>query len=105
MWISGSVHLTVKDGRKRIEISNLSEVQSPGLPKGPEVNAALADPTSMLRREVEKVWNNGGEINIGRMRVMNGGGAYTLPADMLDLTCEDGLQRRPLGQTQPEARR
>lgn len=90
MWISGSVHLAVKDGRRHIEIASLSVMQSPGLPKGPEVNAPLADPDSTLRREVMRVWNEGGEIEIGRMRVMNGGGAYTLPANMLDLTCEDG---------------
>lgn len=91
MWISGNVVLFVKpDGSKMVTIEGLNAHQSPGLPKGPEVNAALADPTSTLRREVKKVWNEGGEIEIGQMRVLNGGGAYTLPANMLDLTCEDG---------------
>lgn len=90
MWFSGKVTLNTEEGRRTISVVDVVSRNTNGLPKGTEVNADLADPHSALRREVEAVWHGSGQITIGTMRVLNGGGAYSLPANLLDLSCEDG---------------
>lgn len=90
MWVfAEKVHLMVSDSRKTLTIANLELREGDMLPKGSDVNAELANPESALRREAQRIWTEGGKINLGSMRVLNGGGVYGIPASFLDFSNPD----------------
>lgn len=92
VWISGEVDLTVRNGCRHYGVTKVREVEreGSGLPKGHEVNPGLADSNSELWRLAKNTLFDGGYVYLGTMRTMNGGGVYTLPAHLIDLTCADG---------------
>jgi len=92
MWISGNVDLEVVGGCKTTAISKL-EVQDPegsSLPKGDQVNFDLVNPDSSLRQDITLALGLGGNVRIGQMRVVNGGGFYSVPAPSVDFAIDGG---------------